>query len=79
MGKKVSDLACIGSKMLRVCVLQQKNVKCSGVCRGAFVSESSGKTEVIMCSAYENAFDLGINCGDKAMHSRLRDGTVVRC
>jgi hypothetical protein len=75
LAKNVTDVGSIGSKVVRFCVLQEEKVSCHGVCRGAFVSESgSGKTEVVMCPIYVDAFDLAVNCSEKSMLRRVRVG-----
>ena len=75
MVENVTDVGSIGSKVVRFCVLQEKKVSCHGVCRGAFVLESgSGKTEVVMCPIYVDAFDSAVNCSEKPMLRRMRVG-----
>jgi hypothetical protein len=69
--RKVETVCSIGSKRVRYCVLQEKEVSCHGVCRGAFVFESFDETQVVMCPIYVEAFDLAVNCGDKAVRARL--------
>jgi hypothetical protein len=59
--KKVGFSGSVGSVELRRCAIQGKEVRCRGLCKGAYV-DWHGQTEDILCSVYEKAIDKRLNC-----------------
>jgi hypothetical protein len=53
----------LGRKVLRFCFVKNRKVVCDGLCHVTFsVVNGNGAKAVHICSLWEDAFDLAMNC-----------------